>query len=108
MRQTVEENLTDSTESFQASFETVSKQLESVNGLGEMKTVAQDDRTLNEFFQCKTRGILGELQPGQIIEDIMTPSQYDREVQRFLVRAGVSNGVKLRVLKMTDMSMPID
>ena len=27
----------------------------------------------------KTRGILGELQLGQIIEDIMTPAQYERE-----------------------------
>ena len=27
----------------------------------------------------RTRGILGELQLGQIIEDIMTPAQYERE-----------------------------
>jgi DNA recombination protein RmuC len=83
MRQTVEEKLEQTLQnSLKASFETVSKQLESVNqGLGEMKTVAQDVGTLNKVLSnTKTRGILGELQLGQIIEDIMTPSQYEREV----------------------------
>ena len=83
MRQTVEEKLEQTLQNrLKASFETVSKQLESVNqGLGEMKTVAQDVGTLNKVLSnTKTRGILGELQLGQIIEDIMTPSQYDREV----------------------------
>lgn len=82
MRQTVEEKLEQTLQNrLQASFETVSKQLESVNqGLGEMKTVAQDVGTLNKVLaNTKTRGILGELQLGQIIEDIMTSSQYERE-----------------------------
>lgn len=82
MRQTVEEKLEQTLQTrLQASFETVSKQLESVNqGLGEMKTVAQDVGTLNKVLSnTKTRGILGELQLGQIIEDIMTESQYERE-----------------------------
>ena len=83
MRQTVEEKLEQTLQNrLQASFETVSKQLESVNqGLGEMKTVAQDVGTLNKVLaNTKTRGILGELQLGQIIEDIMTSSQYEREL----------------------------
>lgn len=83
MRQTVEEKLEQTLQNrLKASFETVSKQLESVNqGLGEMKTVARDVDTLNKVLSnTKTRGILGELQLGQIIEDIMTPSQYEREV----------------------------
>ncbi|MBM7642830.1 DNA recombination protein RmuC [Streptococcus loxodontisalivarius] len=82
MRQTVEEKLEKTLQSrLQASFDTVSKQLESVNqGLGEMKSVAQDVGTLNKVLSnTKTRGILGELQLGQIIEDIMTESQYERE-----------------------------
>lgn len=82
MRQTVEEKLEQTLQNrLQASFETVSKQLESVNqGLGEMKNVAQDVGTLNKVLSnTKTRGILGELQLGQIIEDIMTPNQYERE-----------------------------
>ncbi|MER0123801.1 DNA recombination protein RmuC [Streptococcus sp. ZJ93] len=82
MRQTVEEKLEQTLQTrLQASFETVSKQLESVNrGLGEMQTVARDVGTLNKILSnTKTRGIMGELQLGQIIEDILTPSQYERE-----------------------------
>lgn len=83
MRVTVEEKLDKTLHSrLQASFATVSQQLESVNqGLGEMKTVARDVGTLNKVLSnTKTRGILGELQLGQIIEDIMSPSQYEVEV----------------------------
>lgn len=82
MRQTVEEKLEQTLQTrLQASFETVSKQLESVNrGLGEMQTVARDVGALHKVLSnTKTRGIMGELQLGQIIEDILTPSQYERE-----------------------------
>ncbi|RRN50952.1 DNA recombination protein RmuC [Streptococcus suis] len=82
MRQTVEEKLEKTLQTrLQASFETVSKQLESVNrGLGEMQTVARDVGSLNKVLSgTKTRGIMGELQLGQIIEDILTPSQYEQE-----------------------------
>lgn len=82
MRQTVEEKLEQTLQTrLQASFETVSKQLESVNqGLGEMKSLAQDVGSLSKVLSnTKTRGILGEIQLGQIIEDIMTTSQYERE-----------------------------
>ena len=82
MRQTVEEKLEKTLQTrLQASFETVSKQLESVNrGLGEMQNVARDVGTLNKVLSnTKTRGIMGELQLGQIIEDILTPNQYERE-----------------------------
>ena len=82
MRQTVEEKLEKTLQTrLQASFETVSKQLESVNqGLGEMKSVAKDVGSLNKVLSnTKTRGIMGELQLGQIIEDILTESQYERE-----------------------------
>lgn len=82
MRLTVEEKLEKTLHNrLQASFDSVSKQLESVNqGLGEMKSVAKDVGTLNKVLSnTKTRGILGELQLGQIIEDILTESQYERE-----------------------------
>lgn len=82
MRQTVEEKLEKTLQTrLQASFENVSKQLESVNqGLGQMKTIAQDVGTLNKVLSnTKTRGIMGELQLGQIVEDILTDSQYERE-----------------------------
>ena len=92
MRQTVEEKLEKTLQSrLQTSFETVSKQLESVNrGLGEMQTVARDVGSLNKVLSnTKTRGIMGELQLGQIIEDIMTPSQYEREFATEIGRAHV-------------------
>ncbi|WP_044475018.1 DNA recombination protein RmuC, partial [Streptococcus suis] len=80
----------------QASFEMVSKQLESVNrGLGEMQTVARDVGSLNKVLSgTKTRGIMGELQLGQIIEDILTPSQYERE---FATVSGSSERVEYAV-----------
>lgn len=82
MRLTVEEKLEQTLQNrLKASFDSVSKQLESVNqGLGEMKSIAQDVGTLNKVLSnTKTRGILGELQLGQIIEDILTENQYERE-----------------------------
>lgn len=82
MRKTVEEKLEATLQKrLQASFETVSLQLENVNkGLGEMKSVAQDVGKLHKVLSnTKTRGILGELQLGQIIEDILTDAQYERE-----------------------------
>ncbi|MBJ6745715.1 DNA recombination protein RmuC [Streptococcus sp. 121] len=82
MRQTVEEKLETTLQSrLRTSFETVSQQLESVNkGLGEMRTVAQDVGNLNKVLSgSKSRGILGEIQLGQILEDMLAPHQYERE-----------------------------
>ncbi|MGT2737342.1 DNA recombination protein RmuC [Streptococcus orisratti] len=97
IRQTVEEKLEQTLQNrLKASFETVSKQLESVNqGLGQMKSVAQDVGTLNKVLSnTKTRGILGELQLGQIIEDIMTSNQYERE---FATVSGSSERVEYAI-----------
>ncbi len=97
MRQTVEEKLEKTLQTrLQASFETVSKQLESVNrGLGEMQNVARDVGTLNKVLSnTKTRGIMGELQLGQIIEDILTPNQYERE---FVTVSGSSERVEYAI-----------
>ena len=97
MRQTVEEMLEKTLQTrLQASFETVSKQLESVNrGLGEMQNVARDVGTLNKVLSnTKTRGIMGELQLGQIIEDILTPNQYERE---FATVSGSSERVEYAI-----------
>lgn len=97
MRQTVEEKLEKTLQTrLQTSFETVSKQLESVNkGLGEMQTVARDVGSLSKVLSgTKTRGILGELQLAQIIEDIMTPNQYERE---FATVQGASERVEFAI-----------
>ena len=97
MRQTVEEKLEKTLQTrLRTSFESVSKQLESVNrGLGEMQHIARDVGTLNKVLSnTKTRGIMGELQLGQIIEDILTPSQYERE---FATVSGSSERVEYAV-----------
>ena len=97
MRQTVEEKLEKTLQTrLQTSFESVSKQLESVNrGLGEMQHIARDVGALNKVLSnTKTRGIMGELQLGQIIEDILTPSQYERE---FATVSGSSERVEYAV-----------
>jgi len=83
MRLTVSEKLDKTLETrLHKSFETVSTQLESVNkGLGEMRTVAESVGSLNKVLAgAKTRGILGELQLGKIIEDMLPPQLYDVEV----------------------------
>ena len=97
MRQTVEEKLEKTLQTrLQTSFESDSKQLDSVNrGLGEMQHIARDVGTLNKVLSnTKTRGIMGELQLGQIIEDILTPSQYERE---FATVSGSSERVEYAV-----------
>jgi len=97
MRQVVNEKLEKTLESrLQQSFANVSAQLENVNkGLGEMKTVAQSVGSLSRILSgTKSRGILGEVQLGQIIEDMLPPQLYDKEVPTF---AGSSNRVEYAV-----------
>jgi len=83
MRHVVDEKLAKTLESrLKMSFETVSTQLENVNkGLGEMKAVAQSVGSLSRILSgSKSRGILGEVQLGQIIEDMLPSQLYDKEV----------------------------
>lgn len=63
------------------SFETVNKRLAEVyEGLGEMKNVASGVKDLkNVLSNVKTRGILGEIQLSVILEDILTPEQYETQ-----------------------------
>ena len=64
------------------SFRLVNERLEQVyKGLGEMQTLAQGVGDLKKVLSnVKTRGILGEVQLGAILEDILTPDQYDKNV----------------------------
>ena len=97
MRQVVNEKLEKTLETrLQQSFATVSTQLENVNkGLGEMKTVAQSVGSLSRILSgSKSRGILGEVQLGQIIEDMLPPTLYDKEVPTF---KGSTNRVEYAV-----------
>ncbi len=64
------------------SFKLVSERLEQVyKGLGEMQNIASGVGDLKKVLSnVKNRGILGEIQLGAILEDILAPEQYDREV----------------------------
>lgn len=65
------------------SFETVDQRLKEVyEGLGEMKNVASGVNDLkNVLSNVKTRGTLGEIQLGAILEEILAPEQYGGQVQ---------------------------
>ena len=85
MRKTVDEQLNQTLEvRLTKSFQTVSTQLEQVhNGLGEMKHLAQDVGDLKKVLSnVKTRGILGELQLKNILEEVMAPGQYEENVEK--------------------------
>ena len=80
MRQTVDEKLQKSLEENMAkSFKMVSERLEQVyKGLGEMQTLAVGVGDLKKVLSnVKTRGILGEIQLGAILKEILSPEQYD-------------------------------
>jgi DNA recombination protein RmuC len=83
MRQTVDEKLQGTLESrLGESFRQVSDRLEQVyNGLGEMKTLATGVGDLKRVLSnVKTHGTWGEVQLGSIIEEILAPDQYRRNV----------------------------
>jgi len=84
MRETVDEKLQKTLElRLGQSFELVSKQLESVQkGLGEMQSLANDVGGLKRVLSnVKTRGVLGEIQLGNILEQILAPEQYETNVK---------------------------
>ena len=75
LQQTLEEKLHNS-------FALVSRQLEQVSrGLGEMQTLANGVGDLKKVLSnVKTRGILGEIQLGAILEEILAPGQYAENI----------------------------
>ena len=83
LRKTVDERLEKSLESqITRSFGLVNERLEQVyKGLGEMQTLASGVGDLKKVLtNVKTKGILGELQLGAILEDILSPDQYLTDV----------------------------
>jgi len=84
MRQTVDEKLHKTLETrLGESFKIVSERLEMVQkGLGEMQTLASDVGSIkNVLANVKNKGVLGEYQLGAILEQILTPNQYDQNVK---------------------------
>ena len=83
MRLTVDEKLHKTLEErLGQSFKLVSERLELVQkGLGEMQTLAIGVGDLKKVLSnVKTRGVMGEIQLENILEQILTPDQYDKNV----------------------------
>ena len=83
MRQTVDEKLQKTLEErIGQSFQLVTKQLDQVSrGLGEMQNLARGVGDLKKVLSnVKTRGNLGEIQLGAILEEILAPEQYAENV----------------------------
>jgi DNA recombination protein RmuC len=84
MRATVDEKLHATLEQrLGESFKQVADRLEQVHkGLGEMQTLARDVGSLNRVLtNVKTRGIFGEVQLGNLLEQVLTPEQYAKNVE---------------------------
>ncbi|MGN0602224.1 MAG: DNA recombination protein RmuC [Oscillospiraceae bacterium] len=83
IRTTVDDKLQKTLEDkMNRSFKLVSERLEEVyKGLGEMQNLATGVGDLKKVLSnVKTRGILGEIQLSAILQEILTPEQYDTEV----------------------------
>lgn len=97
MRKTVDEKLQHTLEEkMNKSFELVSTRLEQVyKGLGEMQNLAVGVGDLKKVLtNVKTRGILGEIQLGAILEEILSKEQYDENVA---TKKGSKNVVEFAV-----------
>lgn len=84
MRETVDEKLHKTLEErLGKSFEIVTQQLLRVQkGLGEMQTLASGVGDLKKVLSnVKTRGVLGEIQLANILEQILAPEQYEANVK---------------------------
>ena len=83
MRETVDEKLQKTLEErINQSFKLVSERLEQVyKSLGEMQKVGEGVNDLRKVLSnVKTRGIFGEVQLGAILEEILSPEQYEMNI----------------------------
>lgn len=84
MRVTVDEKLNVSLQTrLNQSFDVISKRLQEVyEGLGEMKNLATGVGDLKKVLtNVKTRGGWGEIQLGNLLEQMLAPNQFDSQVQ---------------------------
>ena len=112
MRRTVDEKLNKSLdEKLSNSFSLVSQRLEQVyKGLGEMQNLAVGVGDLKKVLSnVKTRGILGEIQLGSILAEILSPTQYEENAA---TKQGSRNRVEFAVKLPADeggfIYLPID
>ncbi len=97
MRKTVDEKLHDTLEKrLGESFKLVSERLEAVHqGLGEMQNLAAGVGDLKKVLvNVKTRGTLGEVQLGAILEQILAPEQFEKNVR---VKPGTLEAVEYAI-----------
>jgi DNA recombination protein RmuC len=84
MRKTVDEKLQSTLEArLGESFKQVADRLEQVHkGLGEMQTLAVGVGSLQRVLtNVKTRGVFGEVQLEALLEQVLTPDQYAKQVE---------------------------
>ncbi len=111
MRATVDEKLQKTLdERISQSFKMVNERLAEVyKGLGEMQTLAGSVGDLKKVISgVKTRGILGELQLGAIMEDMLSPEQYEVNIP---TKRGSANRVEYAIKLPGDdapIYLPID
>jgi hypothetical protein len=112
MRQTVDEKLHATLEKrLSESFKQVSERLELVHkGLGEMQTLATGVGDLKRVLSnVKTRGVFGEAQLAALLEQVMAPEQYEKNVAtRPGSNARVEFAIKLPGSGDTPVLLPID
>ncbi len=112
IRETVDERLTKTlNDRLSTSFKQINDNLEAVyKGLGDMQTLAAGVGDLKKTLSnVKTRGILGEVQLGAILKELLTPAQYEENVA---TKPGSSErvefAVKLPVEQGDPILLPID
>ena len=112
MQQIVDEKLQKTLETkMNESFRLVSERLEQVyKGLGEMQTLASGVGDLKKVLSnVKTRGVLGEIQLGAILTEILSPEQYDTNVVTVPGKSErVEYAVKMPAEDGTFVYLPID
>ena len=107
MRATVDEKLQKTLdERISQSFKLVNERLADVyKGLGEMQTLAGDVGDLKKVMAgVKTRGILGEIQLGAIISEMLSPEQYEENA---VTRPGTTNRVEFAIKLPGEGDLPV-
>lgn len=120
MRNTVDEKLKDTIEKrFNDSFKLISERLEQVHkGLGEMNQLVNGVGDLKRVLtNVKTRGTLGEIQLGAILEQMLSPEQFERQASvcagsaervDYVVKLPDKNSAKGSVLLPIDSKFPTE
>ena len=112
IRKTVDEKLQQTLDrKLNDSFQLVSQRLEQVyKGLGEMQSLASGVGDLKKVLSnVKTRGVLGEIQLGAILEQMLAPDQYATNVAtKKGSQANVEYAVKLPGNDGSPVWLPID